>query len=49
MKIPTLHQRMFGGINKQLNRIRARMNREIKEKYFSERQKGLKAGDANGP
>ena len=30
MKAPTLHQQMFGDINRQLNTIRARINREIK-------------------
>ena len=34
MKIPTLHQQMFGDINKQLSNIRAQLNEEIQEKCF---------------
>ncbi len=41
MKMPTLHEQMFGDINKQLNNIRAQMNEEIREKFLkiSERKK----------
>jgi len=34
MTIPTLKQQMFGDLNKQLNRIRARMNDDIRERCF---------------
>lgn len=31
MRIPSLRQQIFGNINKQLNQIRAQMNRKIRE------------------
>ena len=39
MKIPSMHQQMFGNINKQLSQIRAKMNAEIKEKCLETLEK----------
>ena len=34
MRIPSLRQQRFGDINKQLNQLRAQMNRKIREECF---------------
>lgn len=50
MRIPTLHQQMFGDINKKLNQTRAKMNEEIREECFRilERKKCQKEVMQNG-
>lgn len=47
MKIPTIREQKFGDLNRQLNRIRARMNREVRERYQLLRQKKTEDGDKN--
>lgn len=47
MKIPTLHQQMFGDMNKKLNSLRAQMNEDIRKKCLEavERKKEFSGGD----
>ncbi len=47
MKIPTIHQQMFGDINKKLNSVRAQMNADIRKKCFEILEK-KRQGGANG-
>ena len=47
MRIPSLRQQRFGNINKQLNQIRAQMNRKIRGECFEmlAKKKRQKQGD----
>ena len=49
MKAVSLHQQMFGDLNKKLNEKRAQMNEEIREKCFEilDKKEEQKKGDQN--
>ncbi len=47
MRIPTIHQQMFGDINRKLNSVRKQMNADIRKKCF-ERLEEKRRGGANG-
>ena len=51
MRRLTTRYQMFGDLNRQLNRIRARMNQDVIDRYneLLERKRTNKEDDANAP
>lgn len=49
-KLTTSYQK-FGELNRQLNRVRARMNQDVIDRYneLLERKRANKGDDTNGP